>query len=138
MILVQMALLLAVAIIAVVYFLKPQATLRVTTGPGGSAVQRFISALVKVATAEYPRFDLVQVNDLVASSKALEDGKVDLGIVRTDVATPLNSHTIAILRREVIVFRAAARLVDRQYLGAQRQDGRHPAELPRLGHRPWS
>jgi ABC-type nitrate/sulfonate/bicarbonate transport system substrate-binding protein len=98
------ALLLVASIIAAVYFLKPQATLRVTTGPGGIAAQRLVSALVKVSTAEYPRvhFELVQVNDLAASSKALEDGKVDLAIVRSDVSPPINGQTVAILRRDVV------------------------------------
>jgi TRAP-type uncharacterized transport system substrate-binding protein len=100
---IQTALLLMVALIAIVYFLKPHATLRVTKGTVGGATHRLISALVKVSLAEYPRvhFQFVDVGDLAASSKALEDGKVDLAVVRSDVAPPLNGQTIAILRRDV-------------------------------------
>jgi TRAP-type uncharacterized transport system substrate-binding protein len=92
-----------VALIAVVYFLKPHATLRVTNGPLGGAANRLISAIAKVSLAEYPRvhFQFVDVDDLAASSKALEEGRVDLAVVRGDVAAPLNGQTIAILRRDV-------------------------------------
>jgi TRAP transporter TAXI family solute receptor len=100
------ALLLMAALIAVVYFLKPQATLRVTTGPEGGVAQRFISAFVKVSAAEYPRvhLQLVQADNLAASAKALEDRQTDLALVRSDVATPINGQTIAILRRDVVAF----------------------------------
>ncbi|SED49717.1 TRAP-type uncharacterized transport system, substrate-binding protein [Rhizobiales bacterium GAS188] len=98
--------LLMAAVVAAVYVLRPQAILRVTTGPTGSAAQRVVSAFVKVSTVEYPRIhlQLVQVENLAASAKALENHQTDLAIVRSDVATPTNGQTIAILRRDVVAF----------------------------------
>jgi TRAP-type uncharacterized transport system substrate-binding protein len=104
--LIAVAMLLMAALIAVVYFLKPQATLRVTTGPEGGVAQRFISAFVKVSAAEYPRvhLELVRVANLAESAKAIEDLKTNLALVRSDVAAPINGQTIAILRRDVVAF----------------------------------
>lgn len=100
---IQAALLLMVALVAAVYFLKPHATLRVTNGMLGGNTHKLVKALVKVSLAEYPRvhFEFVDVDNLAASAKALESGKVHLAVVRSDVALPLNGQTIAILRRDV-------------------------------------
>jgi TRAP-type uncharacterized transport system substrate-binding protein len=80
-------------------------TVLVTQYPQESCT-RFISAFMKVSSIQHPRvhFETVQVADLMASTKALEDGKVDLAIVRSDVAPPTNGQTIVILRRDVIAF----------------------------------
>ncbi|GEP03420.1 TRAP ABC transporter [Methylobacterium oxalidis] len=85
---------------------SPHANLRITTGPPGSTAQRFISAFATVAKTQHPRInlDLVQVDDLAASAKALEEGRTDLAIVRSDVAPPANGQTIVILRRDVVGF----------------------------------
>jgi TRAP-type uncharacterized transport system substrate-binding protein len=87
-----------------VYLWSPHATLRMTTGLPGTVGQRLISAFVSVSTAAHPRlrFELLPVANLVESSKALEDRKVDLAIVRSDVSPPINGQTIAIFRRDVI------------------------------------
>jgi TRAP-type uncharacterized transport system substrate-binding protein len=42
------------------------------------------------------------VSDLKASSKALEDRKVDIALIRSDVSPPTNGQTLVILRRDVI------------------------------------
>jgi NMT1/THI5 like len=96
----------AAALIAAVYFWSPHANLRVTTGPPGSAAYRFITAFASVTEATHPRvrIKLVQVNDLAASAKAIEDHATDLGIVRSDGPIPSNGETIAILRRDVVAF----------------------------------
>jgi TRAP-type uncharacterized transport system substrate-binding protein len=88
------------------HFWSPHADLRVTTGPQGGAAQRLMSAFVSVSEIQHPRIrlELVQVNDLLASAKALEDGRTDLAIVRTDAALPVNGQTIVILRRDVVAF----------------------------------
>jgi TRAP-type uncharacterized transport system substrate-binding protein len=100
------ALLVVTALVATAYFWKPHATLRVTTGPLGTNAQKFMSAFATVVAAEHPRirFQPVQVDGLKASAKAVEDGKVDLAVVRSDVTPPTNGQTIAILRRDAIVF----------------------------------
>lgn len=94
------------AIVAAVYFWSPQANLRVTTGPRGSTAYRFITAFAAVIEANHPRIHikLVEVADLAASAKAIEDHATDLGIVRSDGDIPTNGETIAILRRDVVAF----------------------------------
>ena len=96
----------AAALIAAVYFWSPHANLRVTTGPPGSVAYRFVTAFASVTEAAHPRvrIKLVQVVDLAASAKAIEDHATDLGIVRSDAEIPANGETIAILRRDVVAF----------------------------------
>jgi TRAP-type uncharacterized transport system substrate-binding protein len=98
------ALLLVGVVLAAFYFHSLQATLRITTGPAGGVAERFISAFVSTTQAEHPRirFETVAVPDLKASSKALEDGKVNIAVVRSDVATPVNGQSLMILRRDVV------------------------------------
>jgi TRAP transporter TAXI family solute receptor len=94
------------ALVAAVYFWSPRANLRVTTGPPGSTAYRFITAFASVTEANHPRIriKLVQVADLAASARAIEDHATDLGIVRSDGVIPTNGETIAILRRDVVAF----------------------------------
>src|ERR1700731_1204309 len=99
-------LIIVAALAAAVYFWSPRANLRVTTGPPGSTAYRFITAFASVTEANQPRIHikLVQVADLTASAKAIEDHATDLGIVRSDAVIPTNGETIAILRRDVVAF----------------------------------
>jgi TRAP-type uncharacterized transport system substrate-binding protein len=98
------ALLLVALFLGILYLWSPKATLRITTGPTGGIAERFISAFVANTTAAHPRisFETVPVADLKASSKALEDGKVDLALVRSDVSPPNNGQSLVIIRRDVI------------------------------------
>src|SRR3984893_2074253 len=115
------------ALVAAVYFWSPRANLRVTTGPPGSTAYRFITAFASVIEANHPRIQikLVQVADLTASAKAIEDHATDLGIVRSDAVIPTNGETIAILRRDVVAFVVPAKSpIDPKH---RRQDHRHPA-----------
>lgn len=97
-------LLVAAALLALFYYWSPRATLRITTGPASSAAQRFVSTFISVVTGTHPhiRVEAVPVADLAASSKALEEGRVNLAVVRTDVAPPTNGQTVAILRRDAV------------------------------------
>ncbi|WP_246696736.1 TAXI family TRAP transporter solute-binding subunit [Methylobacterium planeticum] len=63
-----------------------------------------MAAFVSVSAIQHPRvhLELVQVPDLAASAKALEDGRTDLAIVRSDAAAPANGQTIVLLRRDVV------------------------------------
>lgn len=98
------AFLIVATLLALLYLWSPHATLRITTGILGGKAQRFISAFVSVTMAAHPRirFETIPVPDLEASSKALEEGKVDIALVRSDVTPPINGQTIVILRRDVI------------------------------------
>lgn len=96
--------LLVALVLGVLYLWSPHATLRITTGPAGGIAQRFISAFVATTEAAHPRirFETVPVTDLRASSKALEDFKVNIALVRSDVAPPSNGQSLVILRRDVM------------------------------------
>jgi hypothetical protein len=93
--------LLIAVLLGTFYLLAPHVTLRITTGPAGSNAQRVISTFI---SALHPRirFVTVPVPDLEASSKALEEGKVDIAVVRSDIKPPANGQTLVILRRDVI------------------------------------
>jgi TRAP-type uncharacterized transport system substrate-binding protein len=97
------AFLLVGLVLSGLYLWSPRATLRVTTGLPGTTAQRFISSFAAVITAQHPRvhFELVPVGSLAESSQAMEAGKVNLALARTDVSPPTNGRTIAILRRDV-------------------------------------
>ena len=91
-------------ILAGVYLWSPRATLLITTGPNGGMAQRFVSAFIANTEAAHPRirFETVTVPDLTASSKALEERKVNIAIVRSDVSPPVNGQSLVILRRDVV------------------------------------
>ena len=96
-------LIVAAAGLAAYYFILPHAALRVTTGALGTTAHRFVSAFAATTVAQHPRVQirLVEVADLAASAKAIENHAVDLAIIRSDAALPANGETIAILRRDV-------------------------------------
>jgi TRAP-type uncharacterized transport system substrate-binding protein len=99
------AFLLVALILGILYLWSPQATLRITTGPTGrSGAERFISAFVATTETAHPRirFQSVPVTDLKASSKALEDGEVNIALVRSDVSPPNNGQSLVVIRRDVI------------------------------------
>ena len=86
------------------YVRTPHATLSITIGPAGSAGQRLVTALIAGTRALHPRvaFNPVLVPDLAGSSKAMENGKVDIALIRSDVAPPSNANTLVIVRRDVV------------------------------------
>jgi len=100
------ALLAVAVVVGALYFLKPHANLRVTTGPLGSAADVFMKAFANVTTTAHPRIHFVMVSepDLASSAKAIENYDVNLAIIRSDVSPPTNGMTVAILRRVAIVF----------------------------------
>src|SRR5207342_1850729 len=85
---------------------SPHATLRVTTGALGSDAQRVITAFITETSKDHPRikFQPVPVDDLKAGAKAIEDGRADLAVIRSDVSPPVNGQTIAIVRRDAVAF----------------------------------
>ncbi len=103
---VAIAFLLAGGALAVVYLFSPHAVLRITTGPEGGQAHRFIGAFIKVAEARHPRIRIksVTVDTLRASADALEQGKVDLAVIRSDVHLPANGETLVILRHDAMAF----------------------------------
>jgi TRAP-type uncharacterized transport system substrate-binding protein len=92
--------------LAAIYLFSPHAVLRLTTGPEGGQAHRFINAFIKVTEARHPRVRIktVTVDNLRASADALEQGKVDLAIIRSDVHLPANGETLVILRHDAMAF----------------------------------
>src|SRR6266511_1175250 len=86
------------------WFFLPPLTLRVAIGPMGSDNQKLLAAFVRGWEDAHPRvrMKLVSTTDVTASAQALEAGKVELAIVRSDVPVGTPSQTIAILRRDVV------------------------------------
>jgi DNA-binding transcriptional LysR family regulator len=86
------------------YLWSPKATLRITTGPSGGVAERFITAFIAATEGAHPRirFETVTVPDLEASAKALEERKLNIAIVRSDIASPTNGQSLMILRRDVL------------------------------------
>lgn len=100
------ALVIVGAAAAALHLWSPHATLRITTGAGGTDAQRLVGALITETTRDHPRIIItpLEVPDLAASARAIENGDADLGVVRSDVSPPTNGLTIAILRRDVVAF----------------------------------
>jgi len=55
-------------------------------------------------------FDLLffPVDDLAQSAKALEQGRADLAVIRSDIAIPRNGATVVILHNDIAVLAAPA------------------------------
>lgn len=109
-------LIVAAAGLAAYYLILPHAALRVTTGAPGTTAHRFIAAFAATTQRQHPRvrINLVEVADLNASARAIENHAADLAIIRSDAAIPANGETIAILRRDVFaVVTPAKTAIDR-------------------------
>jgi TRAP transporter TAXI family solute receptor len=77
-------------------------TLKVAVGPVGSENTRLVVALSQYLVRERAqmRLRLVLTDGVAGSAQALEDGKADLAIVRTDVAMPVKAQTVVIMHRD--------------------------------------
>lgn len=99
--------LVAVAIAALVAYLAfAPKVLRIAVGPIGGADLRVTVAFLQALQREKAsiRLKLVPTEGAGASAKAFEANKVDLAVVRSDVAMPEQAATVAILRRDMIYF----------------------------------
>ena len=98
----------AAAAAAVYYFERPS-VLRVAV-PRDSDDQEIMAAaaLALAEGREGIRFKLIAVENLVESSRVLEEGHADLAIVRSDIAMPPSGQTVVIMRRNAAVVFAPA------------------------------
>lgn len=105
----SVALTAASAIVALEYFERPT-VLRVAI-PRGSDDQAILTAAAWsfAESRETVRLKLVPVENLVQSARALEEGRADLAIVRSDIAMPPSAQTVLIMRRDAILFIAPPR-----------------------------
>ena len=96
----------ALAIIGVYYFERPT-SLRVAV-PRGSDSQKLLSALNQEFIRNHAeiRFRFVLTNDARAAAKSMEDGGVDLAVVRSDIVMPTDAQTVLILAHQYAVIAA--------------------------------
>lgn len=87
-----------------IWLFSAKYTLSVAAGPTDGYGGRFVAALNEAFKPEEPRirFKPFVTADSSASAKALEQGKVDLAILRSDVRPPSNGLVIVILRRDAV------------------------------------
>ncbi|MET0605313.1 MAG: TAXI family TRAP transporter solute-binding subunit [Beijerinckiaceae bacterium] len=93
-------LMIAAAAMAFAWLSKP-AHLRLAVGPIGSEDVRLAAGLVQAAQREKGpiRLRLALVDDPRGAARALDEGKVDLAVVRSDAAMPEEGLTSLVLRR---------------------------------------
>lgn len=96
--------LLAAALLGLQWLALPT-TLRVAVGPMGSGDTRLVAALSQhLARERQPvRLRMVLTDGVAASAEAVDRGKVDLAVVRTDAAMPTRAQTVVILHRDAAV-----------------------------------
>jgi TRAP transporter TAXI family solute receptor len=77
-------------------------TLRIAVGPPGSDDARLVLAAAQHLARERHgiRLRVLPTEGVAASAQAIEDGKAQLAIVRTDVAMPTKAQTVAIMHRD--------------------------------------
>ncbi len=99
--------LLAVVILSLRYEEMPK-TLKVAVGPPGGVDALLIEALARRLKRDRSGIRLA-IQDLAGpaeSARALEDGAVDLAVIRSDVAIPSNGATVAILHNDIVALAA--------------------------------
>lgn len=79
--------------------------LRVAVGPVGSEDARLIAAAGQYLARENEglRFKIVPTEGEAESARALDEGRADLAVVRTDVAMPEKAQLVAIMHRDAVV-----------------------------------
>jgi TRAP-type uncharacterized transport system substrate-binding protein len=109
-------LLLAAGAAAIAWFwfpwvFAPQYTIRIASGPVGSDAQKFIAAFKHELAEQRPRVRLAleETAGLKESAEALQSGKVDLAVVRSDHPAAASGGTLVIVRRIPLVVMVAGR-----------------------------
>lgn len=93
-----------------VYYYERPSVLRVAV-PRGSDDQAILAAAARqfADDREAIRLKLVATGNLADSSRALQEGRADLAVVRSDIAMPPNGQTVLIMRRNAALLFAPAR-----------------------------
>src|ERR1700731_4724537 len=104
----------AFALIAVVALTRgfaggPQ-VLKSAVGPANGDNAKLIEAIARHLERDGGRirFVVLPVDDLAQSAKALEQGRADLAVIRSDIAIPQNGGTVIILHNDIAVLAAPA------------------------------
>ncbi|NNM73666.1 TAXI family TRAP transporter solute-binding subunit [Enterovirga aerilata] len=79
--------------------------LRVAVGPLASEDARLVAAAGQYLAREHEalRLKIVATEGEAESARALDEGRADLAVVRTDVAMPEKAQAVAILHRDAVV-----------------------------------
>jgi TRAP transporter TAXI family solute receptor len=102
-------LVLAAAAAAAFVALRP-VTLKIAVGPAGSDDQKLITALANSFTRERNsvRLNPIVTEGAVESVALLGAGKSDLAVARGDLEMPADAQSVAVLRKNVVVFWTSA------------------------------
>ena len=107
-----LAIALALAVIAAFTFrfVERGQTLRIAVGPPGSAELRFIEALQPRLRQELwqRRLEVLPTEGPLASAAAIDDGRADLAVVRSDIAIPKKAAIVFILHKDAVLLAARA------------------------------
>lgn len=95
--------------IAVWHVSSAPKTLRIAVGPFGSEDTRMVAAFAQGLAREQSdiRLKTTLTNGLAESARLIDEGKVDLAIVRPDILMPTRADTVLITRRFFPFFAAA-------------------------------
>jgi TRAP transporter TAXI family solute receptor len=93
------------AVAGAYYFAMRPVTLRIAVGPANSDDLKVVQALTQAFAQKhgYVRLRPIQTDGATESAKALENGSVDLAIIRGDLDVPKNAQAVATLRKNVAV-----------------------------------
>jgi TRAP-type uncharacterized transport system substrate-binding protein len=100
-----------IAIVAVTLrFSERTQVLKVAVGSADSDNAKLIEAIARHLERDGGRirFVVLPVDDLAQSAKALEQGRADLAVIRSDIAIPQNGATVVILHNDIAVLAAPA------------------------------
>nr|WP_147046955.1 TAXI family TRAP transporter solute-binding subunit [Methylobacterium gnaphalii] len=94
----------AVASIATFYFTRAT-TLKVAVAPKGGTEPALLQAYAEVLKARNKdiRLEILPFDGVRESAEALRAKKVDLAVVRPDIALPSNGLTLAVLREQAVI-----------------------------------
>lgn len=105
------------------YFAKPT-ELKIAIAPRGSVESKLMSAFSDALRESKSSIRLSSefYDDLRQSAEALQNGKVQLAVVRPDVELPTNGLTVAILREEGLVIAApkSRKIADMEHLSGHK------------------
>lgn len=92
------------------HLLSAPKTLRIAVGPFGSEDTRMVAAFTQALARNQSgmRLRTVLTTGVVESARMIDDGKVDLAIVRPDILMPTKADTVLITRRFYPFFSAAS------------------------------
>jgi TRAP transporter TAXI family solute receptor len=92
-------------LVAGYYFAVRPVTLKIAVGPANSDDVKVVQTLMQAFAQNraYVRLKPVPTDGAVASAEALEQGKVDLAIIRGDLDVPKNAQAVATLRKNFVV-----------------------------------